>query len=66
MMPRDGQLQQYNDSTPQMRGTRRKKIRNEEERNACLVKHVQSTKHPEGITTAEKGSPHYRNFPKSQ
>jgi hypothetical protein len=65
-MPRDGRLQQYNDSTPQRRGARRRKIRNEEERNAHLVKRVQSTKHPEGNTTAEKGSPYYRNFPKSR
>ncbi len=65
-MPRDGQLQQYNNSTPQMRGTRRRKIRNEEERNARPVKCVQSTKHPKGNTTAEKGSPYYRNFPVPQ
>ncbi len=62
-LPKDGQSQQYNHSTPQTRGTRRRKIRNEEERNAPPVKHVQSTKHPEGNTTAEKGSPYYRNFP---
>jgi hypothetical protein len=30
-MPRDGRLQQYNASTPRMRGTRRRKIRDEEE-----------------------------------
>jgi hypothetical protein len=30
-MPRDGQVQEYNNSTPQTRGTRRRKIRNEEE-----------------------------------
>jgi hypothetical protein len=65
-MPRDGGSQQYNDSTPQTRMTRRRKIRNEEERNACLVKCVQTTKHPEGHTTAEKGSPYYRNFPESR
>jgi hypothetical protein len=65
MTSRDGQSQQYNNSTLQMRGTRKKKIRNEEERNAHPVKHVQSTKHSEGNTTAEKGSPYYRNFPKS-
>ncbi len=66
MTPRDGRLQQYNNSTPHMRGTRSRKIRNEEERNAHPVKCVQSTKHPEGNTTAEKGSPYYRNFPESQ
>jgi hypothetical protein len=66
MMPRDGQSQQYNNSTPQTMWTRRRKIRNEEERNACPVKLVQSTKHPEGNTTAEKGSPYYGNFPESQ
>jgi hypothetical protein len=65
MMLRDGRLQQYIDSTPQTRGTRRRKIRNEEERNARLVKRVQSTKHPEGNKTAEKGSPYCRNFPES-
>jgi hypothetical protein len=65
-MPRDGGLQQYNNSTPQVRGTRRRKIRNEEEWNARLVKHVQSTKHPEGNTTAEKESPYYKKFPESQ
>jgi hypothetical protein len=65
-MPRDGPLQQYTDSTPQTRGTRRRKIRNEEERNAHPVKHVQRTKHLEGNTTAKKGSPYYRNFPESQ
>ncbi len=64
--PRDGRLQQYNNSTPRRRGTRRRKIRNEEERNAHPVKHVQSTKHPEGNTTAEKGSLYYRNFSESQ
>jgi hypothetical protein len=37
-MPRDGQSQQYNVSTPQMRGTRRRKIRDEEERNARLFR----------------------------
>jgi hypothetical protein len=65
-MPRDGQLQQYNNSTPQTRGTRRKKMRDKENRKASLLKCVQTTKHPEGNTTAEKGSPYYRNFPKSQ
>jgi hypothetical protein len=30
-MPRDGQSQQYNNSTPQMRGTRGRKIRDEKE-----------------------------------
>jgi hypothetical protein len=65
-MPRDGRLQQYNDSTPQTRGTRSRKIRNEEERNSRPVKCAQSTKHPEGNTMAEKGSPYYRNFPESQ
>jgi hypothetical protein len=62
-MPRDGQSQQYNNSTPQTRGTRRRKIRNEEERNARPVKCVQTTTHPEGNTTAEKGSLYHRNFP---
>jgi hypothetical protein len=66
MAPRDGGLQQYKDSTPQTRGTRRRKIRDEEEQNARPLKRVQSTKHPEGNSTAEKGSPCYRNFPKSQ
>ncbi len=33
-MPKDGWLQQYNDSTPQTRGTRRRKMRDEEKRNA--------------------------------
>jgi hypothetical protein len=37
-MPRDGQSQQHNTSTPQMRGTRRKKIRDEEEQNAHLLR----------------------------
>ncbi len=66
MTPIDGQQQQYNNATPQTRGTRRRKIRNEEEWNAHPVKCVQSTKHPEGNTMAEKGSPYYRNFPKSR
>jgi hypothetical protein len=36
-MPRDGQSQQYNASTPQARGTVRRKIRDEEEQIAvCL------------------------------
>jgi hypothetical protein len=65
IMPRDGQSQQYNTSTPQARGTRRRKIRDEEERNAHPLQHVQCTKHPEGNTTAEMGSPYYRNFPES-
>ncbi len=64
-MPRDGWLQQYNASTPQKRGTRRRKIRDEEEQIAHPLKHGQSTKHPEGNTTTEKGSLFYRNFPKS-
>jgi hypothetical protein len=33
-MPNDGQSHQYNDSTPQTRGTRRRKMRDEEKRNA--------------------------------
>jgi hypothetical protein len=65
-MPRDGRLQQHNDSTPQTRGTRWRKMRDEENQNAHLLKRVQTTKHPEGNTTAEKGSPYYRNFPESQ
>ncbi len=40
--PRDGQSQQYNDSTPQTRGTRRRKIRDVEEQIACPLKCVQS------------------------
>ncbi len=63
-MPRDGWSHQYNASTPQTRGTRRRKIRDEEERITRPLKRVQSTKHLEGNTTAEKGSPYYRNFPK--
>jgi hypothetical protein len=62
-MSRDGWLQQYNNSTPQMRGTQRRKIRDEEEWNARPLKRVQSTKHPEGNTTAEKGSPYSEIFP---
>ncbi len=61
--PRDGRLQQYKDSTPQTRGIRRRKIKDEEERYARPLKRVQSTKHPEGNTMVEKGSPGYRNFP---
>jgi hypothetical protein len=64
-MPRDRRSQQYNAFTPQTRGTRRRKIRNKEEWNARLLKHVQSTNHPEEKTTDEKGSPYYRNFPES-
>ncbi len=64
-MPRDGRLQHYNNSATQTRGTRRSKMRDEENRNAHPLKHVQSTKHPEGNTTADKGSPYYRNFPES-
>jgi hypothetical protein len=63
--PRDEQLQQYNASPLQTRGTRRRKIRDEEGWNAHPLKCVQSTKHPEGNTMAEKGSPYYRNFPES-
>jgi hypothetical protein len=37
MPPRNGRSQQYNNFTPQTRGTRRRKIKNEEERNACPV-----------------------------
>jgi hypothetical protein len=37
IMPRDGQSQQYNYSTPQTRETRRRKIKNEEERDAYPV-----------------------------
>jgi hypothetical protein len=66
MMPKDGQLQQYNNSTPQTRETRWRKMKDEEKRNALPLKRVQTTKHPEGNTTAEKGSPYYRNFPESR
>ncbi len=65
-MPRDGQSEQYNASTPQTRGTRRRKIGDEEKQIARPLKFVQSTKHPEGNTMAEKESPYYRNFPESQ
>jgi hypothetical protein len=65
-MPRDGQLQQYNAFTPWTRGTRRRKIRDEEEQIARLQKCVQSTKHQEGSTTAAKRSPYYRDFPESR
>jgi hypothetical protein len=65
LMPRDGQSQQYNDSPPPARGTRRRKIRDEEERKARLQKHVQTTQHPEGNTTAAKRSPFYSNLPES-
>ncbi len=41
-------------------------MRNEENWNARPLIRVQTTKHPEGNTTAEKGSPYYRNFPESQ
>jgi hypothetical protein len=54
-MPRDEQSRQYNNSTPQRRGTRRRKMRDEENQNACLLKCVQTTKHPEGNTMAERG-----------
>jgi hypothetical protein len=64
--PKDGQLQQYNDSTTQTWGTRRRKMRDEKKQNARLLKCVQTTKHPEGNTAAEKGSPYYKNFPESQ
>ncbi len=64
--PKDGRSQQYNNSTPQTTGTRRRKMRDEEKRNAHPLKCVQTTKHPEGNTMAEKGSPYYRKFPKSQ
>jgi hypothetical protein len=56
-MPRDGRLQQYNNSTPQTRRAGRRKMSDEENWNARPLKHVQTTKHPEGNTTAEKGSP---------
>jgi hypothetical protein len=49
-----------------MRGTRKRKIRDEDEQIAHLLKPVQSTKDPEGNTMAEKGSPYYRNFHESQ
>jgi hypothetical protein len=55
--PIDGRLQQYNASTPQTRGTRRRKIRDEEEQIARQQKLVQTTQHPEGNTTAAKQSP---------
>jgi hypothetical protein len=53
-------------TTPQTKGTRRRKMRDEENQNAHPLKRVQTTKHPEGNTKADKGSPYYRNFPKSQ
>ncbi len=40
-------------------------MRDEENWNARPLKHVQTTKHPEGNTTVDKGSPYYRNFPES-
>jgi hypothetical protein len=66
MMPRDGRLQQYIGSTPQTRGTRRRKSRDEEEQIARPLKRVQSTEHKEGNTMAKKRSPYYRNFPESR
>ncbi len=54
LMPRDGRSQQYNASTPQMRGTRKRKIRDKEEQISRPQKHVQSTQHWEGNTTAAK------------
>jgi ubiquitin C-terminal hydrolase len=65
-MPRDGQSQQYNDSTPQVRGTRRRKMRDKENQIARQLKRVQTTKHPEGNIMADGGSPYYRKFPESQ
>ncbi len=65
-MPRDGRSQQNSNSTPQTRGTRRRKMRDEENRNTHPLICDQTTKHPEGNTTAEKGSPYYRIFPESQ
>jgi ubiquitin C-terminal hydrolase len=41
-------------------------MRDEENRNACPLKRVQTTKHLEGNTMAENGSPYYRSFSKSQ
>ncbi len=41
-------------------------MRDEENQNARLLKRVQITKHPEGNTITEKGSPYYRNFPQPQ
>jgi ubiquitin C-terminal hydrolase len=41
-------------------------MRDEENRNARPLKCVQTTKHLEGNTTAEKGPPYYRNFPESR
>ncbi len=38
-------------------------MRDEENWNAHLLKRVQTTKHREGNTMAEKGLPYYRNFP---
>jgi ubiquitin C-terminal hydrolase len=49
-----------------MWGARRRKMRDDENRNAHPLKHVQTTKHLEGHATAEKGSPYYRIFPESQ
>ncbi len=40
-------------------------MRDEENQNAHPLKRVQTTKHPEGNTMADKGSPYYRNFPES-
>jgi hypothetical protein len=37
-MPRDGGLQQYNNSTPQTKATRRRKMRDEENQNARLLR----------------------------
>ncbi len=41
-------------------------MRDKEKQNAHPLKCVQTTKHPEGNATAEKGSPYYGNFPKSR
>jgi hypothetical protein len=66
MTPRHERSQQYNASIPPTRETRKRKIRDEEEPIARPQKHVQSTKHLEGNTTAEKGSPYYTDFPESR
>jgi hypothetical protein len=59
LMPSGGQSQQYNASTPQTRGTRRRKMRDEEYRIACPQKYVQTTQHPVGNTTAAERSSYY-------
>jgi hypothetical protein len=55
-MPRDGQLQQYNASTPRTRGTRRRKIRDEKERIGPMTSPDPKPPYPSNLSCMSRQS----------